>query len=145
MNSKLPVALKAAMDALLEGVSRKALAARSDAITMSYRGGSGSAAAVRSDADALAYLVARLPATYAVAAAALAQVRDAVPDFVPARLLDAGAGPGTATWAARTTWPSLADATLIDSNPRFLTLARRLVPGAEVIAHNLGTDPLPPA
>ena len=95
------------MAALLEGVSRKDLAMRSEAITMSYRGGSGSAAAVRSDADALAYLVARLPATYAVAAAALAQVRDAVPDFVPARLLDAGAGPGTATWAARATWPSL--------------------------------------
>jgi ribosomal protein RSM22 (predicted rRNA methylase) len=143
MNSTLPAALKAAMEALLEGVSRKELAARSAAITTSYRSGAGSTMAIANEADALAYLVARLPATYAVAAAALAQVRDAAPDFAPARLLDAGAGPGTATWATREVWPSLAKATLTDSNPRFLELARRLVPDAEILARNLALDALP--
>jgi ribosomal protein RSM22 (predicted rRNA methylase) len=145
MNSTLPAALKAAMATLLEGVSRKELAARSATITTSYRGGVGSAAAIASETDALAYLVARLPATYAVAAAALAQVRDAVPDFAPARVLDAGAGPGTATWAARETWPSLAHATLTDSNPRFLSLAHRLVPDAEILDRDLARDALPAA
>ena len=71
MNSTLPEQLKAAADALLEGVSRKDLALRSAAITAHYRGGQGSRAAITGKQDALAYLVARLPATYAVAAAVL--------------------------------------------------------------------------
>ncbi len=133
------------MEALLEGVSRKDLAAHSAAITAHYRGGKGSAAAIASDADTLAYCVARLPATYAVAAAVLAQVREAAPDFTPLSLLDVGAGPGTATWAARATWPALAHATLTDSNARFLDLARQLLPDVKVLAHNLVRDPLPAA
>ena len=62
MNSTLPEQLKAAADALLEGVSRKDLALRSAAITAHYRGGQGSRAAITGKQDALAYLVARLPA-----------------------------------------------------------------------------------
>jgi ribosomal protein RSM22 (predicted rRNA methylase) len=145
MNSTLPAPLKAAMEALLESVSRKDLAARSAAITAQYRGGKGSAAAIATDSDVLAYLVARLPATYAVAAAVLDRVRQAAPDFTPSSLLDVGAGPGTATWAARATWPGLAHATLTDSNARFLDLARTLVPEAQFLAHNLIRDPLPAA
>ncbi|MEJ1967463.1 MAG: small ribosomal subunit Rsm22 family protein [Rhizomicrobium sp.] len=145
MNPALPAALKAAADALLQGVSRKELAAHSTAITAQYRAGRGSASAVTSEADTLAYLVARMPATYAVAAAALAQIRDAAPGFAPASLLDVGAGPGTASWAARETWPALKQVTLTDSNARFLDLARKLVPEAEHLARNLVSDDLPNA
>ena len=141
MNPALPPRLKAAADALLEGVSRKDLAAASQAISGHYRKGQGSAQAVTRDAEALAYLVARLPATYAVAAAALARVAQAAPDFAPASLLDVGAGPGTASWAATETW-NLAHIAMTDSNARFLDLARRLwkeqdTP-AHFIAHDLG-------
>jgi ribosomal protein RSM22 (predicted rRNA methylase) len=38
-------------------------------------------------------------------------------------LLDVGAGPGTATWAAAETFPSLADFTSIDANTTLRTLA----------------------
>jgi ribosomal protein RSM22 (predicted rRNA methylase) len=75
----------------------------------------------------------------------LAEVRAAAPDFTPQSLLDAGAGPGTATWAARETWPALASATLTDSNARFLDLARKLVPDAEFLSRNLTTEALPSA
>ncbi|HJW40166.1 MAG TPA: small ribosomal subunit Rsm22 family protein, partial [Rhizomicrobium sp.] len=139
MNPALPPRLKEAADALLEGVSRKDLAAHSTAISKEYRAGRGSAGVVKNDTDTLAYLVARLPATYAVAAAVLDQVRRAVPDFAPGSLLDAGAGPGTATWAARETWPALTHATLIDSNARFLDLAKKLVPGAAFLSGSLTT------
>jgi len=145
MNPALPPRLKQAADALLEGVSRKDLAAHSTAISKEYRAGGGSTRVIKGAVDALAYLVARLPATYAVNAAALAEVRAAVPDFTPQRVLDAGAGPGTATWAARETWPALASATLTDSNARFLDLARKLVPNAEFLACSLTTDALPTA
>jgi ribosomal protein RSM22 (predicted rRNA methylase) len=145
MNPALPPRLKEAADALLEGVSRKELAAHSTAISKEYRAGGGSARVVKSEADTLAYLVARLPATYAVNAAVLSEVRAAAPDFTPARLLDVGAGPGTATWAARETWLALAHATLTDSNTSFLDLAKKLVPDAEFLQRSLTTDALPSA
>lgn len=141
MNPALPPRLKAAADALLEGVSRKELAVDAGAISDHYRKGRGSTQAVTSDADALAYLVTRLPATYAVTAAALAQVKKAAPDFAPASLLDVGAGPGTASWAARETW-NLSRVAMTDSNSRFLDLActlwREEDTKADFIAHDLG-------
>ncbi|HEY0302454.1 MAG TPA: small ribosomal subunit Rsm22 family protein [Rhizomicrobium sp.] len=141
MNPALPAPLKAAAGILLEGVSRKELAAKSEAVSGLYRAGRGSAQAVTQGADALAYLVAHLPATYAVAAAALAQVAAAAPDFAPRSVLDVGAGPGTASWAACETWTP-ARVAMTDSNPRFLGLARTLwqdhaVP-ADFIAADLG-------
>lgn len=147
MNPALPARLKNAVDALLEGVSRKELAARSQAISQLYRGGAGSAAAVTAELDTLAYVVARLPATYAVALAVLEQVRDAAPGFAPGSLLDAGAGPGTASWAARETWPGLESLTLTDANPHFLALARKLspAPDAEFLSRDLRRDDLPAA
>jgi ribosomal protein RSM22 (predicted rRNA methylase) len=148
MNPALPPRLKAAAEALLEGVSRKELAAKAGAISQAYRGGRGSSAAIARDGDALAYLVARLPATYAVAAACMAQVAAAAPDFLPASLLDVGAGPGTASWAARETWPGLARVTMTDSHGGFLDLARGLWPDgdARFVASDLGhADPLPRA
>jgi ribosomal protein RSM22 (predicted rRNA methylase) len=145
MNPALPARLKAAADALLEGVSRKDLAVGSTAISRDYRAGKSSAGVVTKDADALAYLVTRLPATYAVAAAVLDQLRAAAPDFAPATLLDVGAGPGTATWAARETWPGIAQVTLTDSNAAFRDLARKLVPEAQILAHDLIRDTLPSA
>ena len=142
MNPTLPPLLKAAIDALLEGVPRKALAERTGATPRRYRGGEGSSVAIASRDDALAYVVARLPATYAVASAAFAEVARAAPQFHPASLLDVGAGPGTASWAALETWPDVTEIALSDSNPRFLALARMLWrdrdPLAQFIAHDLG-------
>ena len=144
MNPVVPAALKVAIDDLLQGVSRKDLAARSQGISTAYRGGDGSARAIASEADVLAYLVARLPATYAVAAAALDQVREAVPDFTPRLVLDAGGGPGTASWAARETWPNLR-ATLTDANRPFLAVATKLAPDIEALLRDLVRDDLPSA
>jgi len=140
----LPQALREAVDALLEGVSRKDLAARAQAISAAYRGGGGSDRAVADVLDTLAYVVARLPATYAVARAVLDDVRTALPGFAPNSLLDVGAGPATASWAARGVWPSIAKLTLTDSNPHFLDLARKLSPAtqAEFLTRDLRRDEL---
>ncbi len=145
MNPTLPPRLKTAIKTLLEGQSRKDLAARAQAISEHYRAGHGSAHAVASASDALAYVVARLPATYAVATAVLGRLRDAAPDFVPDSLLDAGAGPGTASCAAQETWPSLRQLTLIDANRHFLALAQSVLPGAQTFARDLLRDALPDA
>ncbi|MBS0473070.1 MAG: SAM-dependent methyltransferase [Proteobacteria bacterium] len=145
VNPALPAHLKAAVDTLLEGVSRKELAPRAAAISGAYRGGGGSAGAVTARDDALAYLVARLPATYAVAAAVFDQITSAAVGFAPVSLLDAGAGPGTAAVAAREVWRSLRDVTLLEPNAQFRALAEQFVPNATMIARGITGAALPQA
>jgi ribosomal protein RSM22 (predicted rRNA methylase) len=122
----LPAELKAALDGKLRGFSRSDAAGRAASISKTYRDGGGSAA-IRSEADALAYALARMPATYAAVTASLNAFVEIRPDFAPKTLLDVGAGPGTATWAAAETFPSLQDFTLLDANDALRTLALGLV------------------
>jgi ribosomal protein RSM22 (predicted rRNA methylase) len=124
----LPAELKAALDARLEGLSRKAAAGRAALISSTYRDG-GTSRVIETEQHALAYALARMPATYAAMAACLNALCELMPDFAPATLLDVGAGPGTATWAAAATFPSLHDFTLLDSNGAMQALAQDLCRG----------------
>src|SRR5450631_3733696 len=118
----LPAELKAALDAKLKGFSRNDAAERSASISKTYRDG-GNSAAIQSETDALAYALARMPATYAAVTASLNALREVAPEFAPKTLLDVGAGPGTATWAAVETFSSLQDFTLLDANGALRALA----------------------
>jgi len=143
MNPALPPALKARTDALLEGVSRKGLASRAAEISRAYRAGGGSSATITDEASVIAYVLARMPATYAVAAAVFDAMRDALPEFEPNSLLDVGTGPGTASWAACEAWPGLQTVTMMDSNADFLRMAKHLaeqhrtLARAEIVARDL--------
>ncbi|UPK33764.1 small ribosomal subunit Rsm22 family protein [Bradyrhizobium sp. 186] len=121
----LPAELKAALDAKLQGFSRIDAAQRSQKISNTYRAGGGSGT-IKSDADALAYALARMPATYAAVAASLNAMTEITPDFAPDTLLDVGAGPGTASWAAAEAFPSLQSFTLLDANATLSRLALEL-------------------
>jgi ribosomal protein RSM22 (predicted rRNA methylase) len=118
----LPAELKAALDARLQGLSRGDAATRATVISKTYRDGGGSSA-ITSEADALAYAVARMPATYAAVTASLNALCETVPDFAPKGMLDVGAGPGTASWAAAEAFPSLQRFCLLDANSALRTLA----------------------
>jgi ribosomal protein RSM22 (predicted rRNA methylase) len=122
----LPAELKGALEAKLEGLSRSDVAARAAAISRTYREGGGSGT-IKSAADALAYALARMPATYAAVAACLNALSEARPDFAPKNLLDVGAGPGTATSAVAEAFPSLTSFALLDANPALRTLALDLL------------------
>jgi ribosomal protein RSM22 (predicted rRNA methylase) len=50
------------------------------------------------------------------------------PGWRPRSLLDIGAGPGVATWAALERWPSLETATLVEVEPEMLAAGRELLP-----------------
>jgi ribosomal protein RSM22 (predicted rRNA methylase) len=125
----LPAELKAALDAKLQGRSRTDAAERAASISKTYRDGGGSGA-IASEADALAYALARMPATYAAVTASLNALGAIRPGFEPASLLDVGAGPGTATWAAAEAFPSLQSFTLLDANSALRTLALDLGNGS---------------
>lgn len=118
----LPAELRAALNARLEGLSRSDAAGRAAIISQTYREGGGSGT-IRTETDALAYAVARMPATYAAVVASLNALTEIRPDFAPTSLLDVGAGPGTASWAAAEAFPSLHEFTLLDANEALRTLA----------------------
>src|SRR2546429_10026022 len=111
----LPAELKAVLDGKLRSFSRNDAAGRAASISKTYRDGGGSGA-IRSEADALAYALARMPATYAAVIASLNALVEIKPDFAPNSLLDVGAGPGPATWAAAAAFPSLTSLALLAAN-----------------------------
>jgi ribosomal protein RSM22 (predicted rRNA methylase) len=128
----LPPDLRAALDRLATGVSRKDLAARAAAQSRNYRSGGGSQD-VRSRDDALAYAFARMPATYAAAIGVFNALRE-VCDLAPRSLLDVGSGPGTAVFATRQAFPSLADIRLVEANAEMRTLGAALLARSETAA-----------
>lgn len=77
-----------------------------------------------------AYLAVRMPATMAAAGAAMRAIAEALTDFAPRSMLDAGAGTGSALWAATTIWPTLDAVTAIERSAAMLDRGRSLADGA---------------
>jgi ribosomal protein RSM22 (predicted rRNA methylase) len=119
----LPASLAGAIARHLDGRSRRDLRARAQQLSALYRDGQSTKAGVRDEADALAYALARLPATYAAARATLRRFAEEQPDFAPRRIIDLGCGLGAGAFAALEVWPQIEHATLIDRSREFLALA----------------------
>ncbi len=119
----LPGLVAERIAAMLEGVSRTELSRAAAAASATYRAGGHSDTAVPDATAALAYAVARMPATYAALSRVLREVTIRRPDFAPASCLDLGAGPGTATIAARARFPGLARMRLVEPNVAMRNIA----------------------
>lgn len=134
----LPPALSSALESLAHGRSQNELAQRAQLISDAYRSG-GNSRGIRTDDDALAYALARMPATYAAVAACLAALLQVRPEFAPQSLTDCGAGPGTASWAATQAFPALRDVAMIDANPALRALALDLARDVSIdVDYSLG-------
>jgi len=115
---ELPASLRQAVDAALEGVALADLKRASELLSRRYRAETRDGRMhISDDLAAKAYLAARLPATYAAVRASLDSAAEVCPDFAPQSMLDVGAGPGTALWAAKQCWPTLQAATMIEASP----------------------------
>src|SRR6185436_20102332 len=107
---QLPPSLRAAIDRELQGIALSDLARASETLSQRYRAELQDGRLHLADEFAArAYLTTRLPATFAAISAALNAAEEARPDFAPRTMLDAGAGPGPATWASAQCWSSLDD------------------------------------
>ncbi len=124
---QLPPALRQAIDRELEGIALADLARAAATLSRRYRAETRDGRLHVDDAlSARAYLTTRLPATFAAVAAAGRAVADALPGFAPASVLDIGAGPGTATWAAAALWPGLAIADLVEASAAMREIGARV-------------------
>lgn len=126
----LPPELQAALDRVIASVPPADLARATRALSARYRTPEEDTGFVRSWLDAVAYAAYRLPATYTAARAVLEAVAERLHDWQPETLVDLGAGPGTASWAALEMWPSLRQLHLVERDEHMTALGIELARAA---------------
>jgi ribosomal protein RSM22 (predicted rRNA methylase) len=130
---QLPFELSRAIQEITDVFPPSALARAAAELTVAYRG----QRRTRPHLDQIhraAYLLTRLPATYAVLTCILRECKIRIPDLGLESMLDLGAGPSTAAWAAQLQFPELTRATLVEDNPEWITLGKRLAQSSEALA-----------
>lgn len=125
---EIPIDLREALDSQLENLSPKSLKALSGELSRRYREEQPSEGKsfLQSQEDAAAYAAFRMPATFAAVYSALSQAKDRLPNWSPRIMLDAGAGPGTAMWAATAVWPDIEQITLLEREEGMIKLGKKL-------------------
>jgi ribosomal protein RSM22 (predicted rRNA methylase) len=116
----LPGTLNSALAQWLS-TQQGSLAEASQRLSQAYRKGESS-----SQVSLAAYVTTRVPATFAANVAVHRALVQAMPEFAPQSLLDIGAGPGTASWAAQAAFPGLKRIMQCEQNPGFAALASTL-------------------
>src|SRR6267154_1893376 len=113
-------------------VDRRKLVQATAQLSEHYKVADFSTPAVTTEAHRAAYLAVRLPATFAAIRRVFAEVKLRAPQSEISSLLDLGAGPGTALLAAGEEFPHLRHATLIEADPNWIALGKRLVEQSEL-------------
>ncbi|KAI3691886.1 hypothetical protein L6452_31688 [Arctium lappa] len=80
------------------------------------------------DDQTIAYVASRMPAVFSACHRVLTEVKRRLPGFSPARVLDFGAGTGSAFWALREVWPhSLEGVNLIEPSQSMQRAGQSLI------------------
>jgi ribosomal protein RSM22 (predicted rRNA methylase) len=125
----LPGNLNEALANWLAQHGKGGLAASTQKLSAAYRKGENS-----SHVNLAAYVATRIPATFESNKVVQQELAKAYPDFAPHSLLDVGAGPGVAGWAAVQAWPSIANVTQCEQDKQFAELAATLNAESEIHA-----------
>jgi ribosomal protein RSM22 (predicted rRNA methylase) len=125
---RLPQELADAIQVETDQADRTKLSRASAQLTQCYKAADFSSPVIKSQAHRAAYLAARVPATYAANLSVYTEVCRLLSPAQPhvTSLLDLGAGPGTALWAAAETFSGLRSATLVESDKAWLQLGQRM-------------------
>ena len=125
---EIPLQLYAAIENELTSQSTNRLAALAAELSKSYRTGKpfNQGKYLRSQEDVTAYAAFRLPATFAAVHSVISQVKERSSDWNPKTVLDVGAGPGTAMWAALTLCSDIEHITLLEREKYMIDLGKRL-------------------
>lgn len=131
----LPDLLKEAIEREARSIEQSTLSQASQELTKRYRDQSQRQHIMRKQerfvnnaAQRIAYVLSRMPATYEAVYSILNELKDQIPFFFHS-LLDVGAGPGTATWAAATVFPDLVQAILLEQDASLMDLGKKLSSG----------------
>jgi ribosomal protein RSM22 (predicted rRNA methylase) len=127
---QFPVELSQAIEAITADFAPRELARAAAELTTAYRG-QRKARPHLDRSHRAAYLITRLPATYAVLARILQECKNRIPDLRVGSMLDLGAGPGTALWAAASQFPELERATLVEDDTEWIAIGQRLAQSSQ--------------
>lgn len=118
---QLPEELQTAIEQIVQNSPSNALRKAREVLTSTYKEGKTSRPIFSDDAMRLAYLAARMPATFAAVRKTLQNAPS-----LGSHLLDLGAGPGTASWAALDLFPEISKITLIEQSKEAIDLGKML-------------------
>ena len=122
------LALREAVDRLLDGVSFAELRRSSERLSAAYREGRpGGALRMTTRHDRLAYAAARLPSTFEATRAVFGELCRRAPGLRVGSLLELGAGPAPGLWAAGRYFPDLTRATHVELDGDMADVGRRLL------------------
>ena len=127
----LPAELSAGLATAALGQREAALGRATTGLIERYqadRPATAGAPIIGSALQASAYLLYRMPATYAAVRSALGQLPDVV--AAPMSQLDLGGGTGAALWAAADRWPDIAQQTVLDNAAEALRAGEALAAGS---------------
>jgi ribosomal protein RSM22 (predicted rRNA methylase) len=125
---RLPQELVSAIEREIAGVDAKTLARAAEELSRSYSAGRPRGM-LESRAGQAAYLVTRLPATFAAASVVMQEIAARL-SFHIGSVLDLGAGAGTTSWAASAQLDSIREMTLIERNSALIEMGKRLATAA---------------
>jgi ribosomal protein RSM22 (predicted rRNA methylase) len=139
---QLPTELADAVDREAAQHNRATLAKAVAAISARYHAEGTRATGRFDEVERAAYLAVRMPAIYGVLRMVFAELSRRIPGTTVRSLLDLGAGPGTAVWAAHAIWPDLAAITCVERDRGFISIGRGIAPLSDIqwIEADLNTD-----
>lgn len=117
----LPAALSEALASLLAQSDTADLAREGQALSLRYRQSPRQGSSLVGG-GALAYAATRMPATFEAVDYALSSLDG----LNPVSMIDAGAGPGTASWAAADRWDTLTDIVQWERDPGMIAMGKAL-------------------
>jgi ribosomal protein RSM22 (predicted rRNA methylase) len=135
---QLPEDIRAKLEQFAERVPLPQLRAAADRLSGAYRSDAPQSV-FDSEAARIAYLLVRMPATYAACAMVFRYCAELMPEFAPESLLDLGSGPGTAIIAARAQFPSLRTAITIERDRELAKLGGEII-SSDLSVRRLGND-----
>jgi ribosomal protein RSM22 (predicted rRNA methylase) len=118
-----------------DAVGFAAVKRAAQAMSEAYR--AGRTPRLSGEESTAAYLVTRMPATYAAAYSALGEVRARLGTAMIETLLDVGAGTGAASLAAKEWWQEIQCITMLERDRRLSEAAREWLPDARVLTDDL--------
>jgi ribosomal protein RSM22 (predicted rRNA methylase) len=124
-HSHLEELLEGFREEVLSSYSLQHLAKAFERISERYRKETG--LFLQTEEEKAAYMLTRLPATFAAVFSVFKELLARAPHLKIESILDAGAGPGTALWAAAESFKSLEKATLIEKDAKFASLGQKLM------------------
>ena len=126
---QLPEVLQRAIEKEVFHKSLPSISEASSQLTHRYRTGTREESYVQSERDRLAYILSRMPATYAAIYKVLGELQNRIPHFRPLQFLDLGSGPGTGLWAAKEIFSSLQRYYAWEYDGGFIELAKKFALG----------------